>query len=75
MKVIHRGHEIDVHRARSLGGDSLLYFSIFRVYDGYELTSGFEDSAETVRGMIGYMKMRVDAEITDGETYDPEEVN
>jgi hypothetical protein len=71
MKTIYRGHEIDVKRERCLAGYALLYYSVFRVGDWYEVTSGYEDSAETVRDMVGHMKARVDAEIADGETFDP----
>lgn len=60
MTVIYRGHEIDAHRAESMGGDDYLYYSIFRVSDGYELTSGFTGSLDTIEDYIGYMKERVD---------------
>lgn len=63
MRVIYRGHEINVRRERCLGGWDMLYTSIFRVSDGYECTSFCEDSGEKVRDQIGYMKRRIDAEL------------
>lgn len=68
MKVIYRGHEIDVRRERCMGGWPLLYFSIFRQSDLFECLSNFEDSAETVREKIKQLKARVDEEL---ETDDP----
>lgn len=67
MKAKHRGHTIDVHRERCLGGWSQLYFSVFRDSDGYECLSSFEDSAETVRDKVKQLKERIDAELK--ETY------
>ena len=63
MKQIYRGHEIDVRRERSLGGDVLLYFSVFRVSDGYECESNFTTGGETVRQYVRYMRERIDAEL------------
>lgn len=63
MKVIYRGHEIDVHRAKCLGGWPMLYFSVFRVSDGYECLTSFTEGADTVRDYVGYMKERIDAEL------------
>lgn len=69
MKTVHRGYEIDVRRDRSLGGDKLLYYSIFRVSDGREGTSGFTSGSETVREYLGYMKERVDAELAEADPW------
>lgn len=74
MKVEYRGHIIDVRREKCLAGYGMLYYSIYRKHDGYCVVESCEDSAEKVRDMIGYMKERLDAEIEDGETYDPAEV-
>jgi hypothetical protein len=60
MKVEYRGFDIDVAKEKSLGGDKLTYFSVFRKSDGYEMTSGFSDDNDTVRTWIGMMKSRVD---------------
>jgi len=60
MKVIYRGFEIDAHREKCIAGYSLLYYSIFRSVDGWELTSGYEDSSDTPRTYINMFKERVD---------------
>ena len=60
MKVSYRGFEIDVTRSKCLGGWSMLYYSVFRKNDRREMVTHCEDSAETVRDMVGYMKHRVD---------------
>lgn len=69
MKTIHRGHEIDVRRERSMGGDDLLYYSIFRVSDGYECTSGFTSDSSTVAEYTGHMKARIDAELAEADPW------
>ena len=48
MKVIYRGHEIEVKREKCLGGWSELYTSVFRLSDGLECVCDCEDSAEKV---------------------------
>lgn len=77
MQQICRGHEIDVRRERSLGGDVLLYFSVFRASDGYECTSGFTTGDDTVRDYVRYMRERIDKELASddpwGERYEREE--
>lgn len=65
MKISYKGCDIDVTREKCLAGYPLLYYSIFRKFDGYEITSGFQDSSDKVRDMIKYMKDRVDGEIED----------
>ena len=72
MKAEHRGYEIDVRRAKCMGGWSMLYYSIFRLSDGYECISGCTEDSSPVRTYVGYMKERIDAELADpnpwGET-------
>jgi len=60
MKVLYRGFEVDAHREKSMGGDTLLYYSIFRESDGWEMTSGFSYGTDRVQTFIKYMKERVD---------------
>ncbi len=59
--VYYRGFEISVCRDVSLGGDELLYFYVMRQRDGRFMEDNFEDSAEKVEDMVGYMKERIDA--------------
>lgn len=67
MKVVYRGHEIDVKRERCAGGWPLLYYSIVRVLDGRECTSGFSADDSPVLEYISYMKERVDAELAEAD--------
>jgi hypothetical protein len=69
MKTIYKGHEIDVRRERSMGGDELLYYSVFRLSDGYECVSSFTTGGDTVKEYIGYMKERIDAELADPDPW------
>lgn len=72
MKTIYKGHEIDVHRSPSMGGEELLYFSIFRISDGYECLSSFTTGSDTVRDYVRYMKERIDAELADADPWGEE---
>lgn len=65
MKVTYKGHEIEVTRDRSMAGYSMLFYSVFRKSDGYECTSGFSDSTETVREFAGILRGRIDAELAE----------
>ena len=56
MTVKYREFEIDVYREKCMGGWPLLYYSILRICDGWELTSGFDDSRETIREKSGSLK-------------------
>lgn len=73
MAVSHyKGHEIEVKREESLSGRVLLYISIIRESDGYLVKEFPYDGSETVYQMMRHMKKRVDQEIEDGTTYEPE---
>lgn len=63
MKVVYRGHEIEVTREKCLGGWSELYTSVFRLSDGLECICAVEDSAEKIVDQIRYMKERIDEEL------------
>lgn len=65
MKVLYRGFEIDCHREKCMAGYELLYFTVYRKSDGYELICDFTSGSDTVRDFVGYMKNRVDGFITD----------
>ena len=62
MRILYRTFEIHVWREKCMAGYTLLYYSIFRS-DGFELDSGFMDTADTVRFMLSEFKKRVDAYI------------
>lgn len=69
MRAIYRGYEIIVTREECLAGYSLLYISVFRLSDGFECVADVEDSGETVRSMIKYMKQRIDAELKEEDPW------
>lgn len=69
MKVAHKGHTIEVVREKSLGGDILLYSSIFRDSDGYECIAEYEDSAETVRDKVKQWRERIDNELKEDDPW------
>lgn len=69
MKVEYKGYEIEVKRERCMGGWMLLYYSIFRLSDGYEVTSGFTEDQSSVKEYVGYMKERIDAELAIAPRY------
>jgi len=60
MKVVYKGFEISAEREKSMGGDVLLYYSIFRLSDGYEVESNFTYGSDKIRDFIGYLKGHVD---------------
>jgi hypothetical protein len=68
MTVEYKGYQIEVKRERASGGWMQLYYSIIRGQDGYECLNSYEESKESVRGMIKYLKNRIDNE---HETNDP----
>lgn len=65
MKIQYRGHEIEVFRDKCMGGWSQLFYSIFRISDGRECTSGFTTDESPVHVYMKYMKERVDAELAE----------
>jgi hypothetical protein len=65
MKVLYRGFEIDCHREKCMAGYQLLYFTVYRKSDGYELICDYTGGSDTVRDYVGYMKNRVDGFIED----------
>ena len=69
MKAVYRGHEIEVKRDRCLGGWQMLYYSIFRLSDGFECMSGFEDSAEKSQDKIAQLKERIDNKLADDDPW------
>jgi hypothetical protein len=70
VKVSHRGFLVEAYRSKSLGGDTLLYWSIFRESDWHECDSGFSTGSDRVQSFVKLLKERVDAELADG-TWSP----
>jgi len=70
MKVNYNGFEIEVKREQCMAGYSLVYYSTFRISDGWELNSGFYDTADTVRDVIKSMKAEVDDYLKNPSNYE-----
>lgn len=69
MKQTYRGHEISVTRERCLGGWDMLYYSVYRLSDGYCCVENFEDSDERVPDMVRHMRERIDAELAEDDPW------
>lgn len=66
---VYRGHEITVSRERSLGGDLLLYYNVYRESDGYECVCDFTSGDDTVSAYVRYMRERIDAELASDDPW------
>ena len=74
MKTHYRGFEIEVKREKCLAGYPLVYYSIFRISDGWEFDSGFYDTNDTVRSFMSDMKAKVDDYIANPQDYEEDEI-
>lgn len=68
MKDAYKGHEITVTREYSMADHEMVFYSIFRMSDWYECTSGYDESEETLEDFIEQLKVRIDQEL---KTSDP----
>lgn len=71
MKVNYGGCEIEAKREQSCAGYPLVFYSIFAA-DGFEVDSGFMDTADTVRTVIKGLKSVVDDYIANPQDYEEE---
>ncbi|HEY1814919.1 MAG TPA: hypothetical protein VGG74_21375 [Kofleriaceae bacterium] len=60
MKLSYRGYELEAKREQSLGGDSLLYWSVFRESDQFEVDSGFSYERTSPERYIKTLQKQVD---------------
>jgi len=60
MKVYYKGYEVEVKREECMAGYKLVYFSVYRVEDGLCVVDSFDETKDTVRDYIKWMKGRVD---------------
>lgn len=68
-KVEYKGFEIEAKRELSLSGEKLLYFSVYRISDGYECVCDFEDSKETIKNKIEELKQTIDKELQEADPW------
>lgn len=69
MRTVYRGHEITVTREKSMMGETMLFYGIFRQADGFECDSGFSSGGDTVRDMVNGFKKRVDEELASADPW------
>lgn len=70
MKAAYRGFDLDAHRAKSLGGETLVYWSAFKQSCKWELTSGFSDDEDSIETHIRELSACVDDYYENPEDYD-----
>lgn len=66
---IYRGFEITVSREESLVGYELLYYSIFRVSDGFECVSNFTSDDSPLDVFTGYLRDVIDVELKESDPW------
>lgn len=66
----YKGFEITAEREISLGGEELLYYSIFREEDGWEMESSFTSGTENPLAMVNILRGHVDDYIENPKDYD-----
>ena len=69
LKETYRGHEIILSREECLGGWEQLYYSIYRVSDGYECECDFTSDNSELPVFMEHMKARIDAELSDADPW------
>lgn len=60
MKTTYKNCKIDVYRDKTITGDDHLFFSVFDLNDGFEVTSGYSEGEDTVKSYIEDLKCTVD---------------
>ena len=70
MKVTYKGFIIDVKRDWAIGGWENIYYSAYRISDGWCLEESFTNSAEMVKDLIEEMKELVDLYLENPKDYD-----
>lgn len=66
----YKGFEIRASREMSLGGEELLYYSISRLSDGWEMESSFSSGEDSPLSMVNYLRGHVEDFINHPEDYD-----
>jgi hypothetical protein len=70
LKVIYKGFEIDVKRDLTIGGWENIYYSAYRISDGWCLEESFTGGYDKVSDYIGNMKELVDSYLENPKDYD-----
>lgn len=69
MKVKYRNCEIEVTREKCLAGYDMIFYNIF-TEDGFEVTSSFSESEDTIQTFIKNCKLIVDDWIVNPQDYE-----
>lgn len=70
MKAQYKGFDIDVNRQKSVGGYTMLYYSVFRKDDLWELTSGCSEFEDNIKEVMKDMKKLVDDYLNNSQHYE-----
>lgn len=70
MKVKYKGFELEAKREKCMAGYSLLYYTAYRICDGWEMICSFSDCGDTVRDYLGFLKGWVDEYHEDPLTFE-----
>lgn len=70
MLVEYKGFDLEVTREKCLGGWNMLYYSIFRKSDLWELASGFWDTKDSIKEGIKSCKSIVEDYLKNPEDYE-----
>ncbi|MBU1179437.1 hypothetical protein KJ885_00665 [Patescibacteria group bacterium] len=73
MKIAYRGFNLEARRSKCMAGYALVYYSAYRISDGWGMIDSFADTADTVRTMLKVLKERVDDYHEHPEDYEDEE--
>ena len=65
MKESYRGHELEVIREESAGGEELVFWAIMRELDHFECASGYSDDEDTLHTWMQTLRTRVDNELSE----------
>lgn len=75
MKRVYRGHELNVWRdiewGRPSGKSCLIRYTAIRQSDGGCIENAFDVTAESVSGVMAWLKGRIDARLDKGTVFIP----
>lgn len=70
MKIDYKGFELEAVREDSMGGDELIFYSIFRKSDWWELDSGYSAANILISKFMSELKSTVDDYLANPSDYE-----
>lgn len=70
MLIEYKGFKLKAEREKCMAGYNMVYYSAYRISDGWELCCRFSDSADTVREFIKDLKSIVDDYLENPQEYE-----